>query len=119
MAGPTITIYRGDDFELPLQFWTDSAKTTPIDLTGCTIYFTVKKRADNDLTDAAAIFTKTVTSHTNAAQGQTKVVGVPADMKAQSPKEYTYDIQLKDSGDKIKTLTKGTFVLEAEITNRA
>lgn len=119
-TGPTITVTRGDDFEIPLRFWTSTAKTTPIDLTGCVVYFTVKPRADDVLDDVGAILKKTLTDvdHTDAAAGETKVVAVPADTKTARPKEYTYDIQLKDVANKVRTFAKGAFVLDSEITNR-
>lgn len=48
---------------------------SPYNLTGCTVYFTVKKKADiNTSDDTAAIIQKTITTHTSPTGGLSSIV---------------------------------------------
>jgi len=51
---------------------TITASGSPVDLTGKTVIFTVKKQADiNDANDDNAIIRKTITTHSNPSVGET------------------------------------------------
>jgi len=74
-----------------------------VDLTGATVYFTVKADYDDDGTDSSALIKKDVTSHIDAANGQTVVVLTPSDTDVE-PGKYVYDIKLKKSSGEQTTL---------------
>ena len=108
-----LTIYRGDDKTWTLAF-TDSTGTA-IDITGYTIYFTVKINS-NDIDDNAVI-TKDITSHTDPTEGETEIVLTNSDTDLPI-KKYWYDIQMKDGSDKITTVLEGRFIVVQDITLR-
>lgn len=115
--GPTLRIIRGDDKTWILFLRTPAGAA--INITGMTVYFTVKTAPDDDLTDAAAVLKKDITSHFDATGGKTYLILVPADTKAKPVSGYSYDIQVKDAGGKIVTTSLGDFIIDPEITNRA
>jgi hypothetical protein len=56
----------------------ESGTETPVDITGYTLYFVLKKLATDS--DADAIISKTVTSHTNPTLGLTSVALTAAEL---------------------------------------
>ena len=62
-----IVLKQGDSDLLEFSFTDDNGN--PIDITGTTLYFSVKQFID----DASYVFQKTITSHTDASNGQTEV----------------------------------------------
>lgn len=109
----TITIIRGDDQSLDLTI--KNADGSAFNLTDCTVYFTVKKRFHDSDTDA--IIKKDVTVHTNAAGGLTTVELTKTDTTIDARK-YLWDIQVKDSSDKIFSVVYGDFIVKHDVTNR-
>ncbi len=107
-----IEIFRGDDRTILINF-TLKGTSTPFDITGFKLYFTVKNSSKD--ADTSAIITKTQTSHINAAQGQSSFALSNTDTEI-DPKNYYYDIQAKDASDKIITILKGNFNILADIT---
>ena len=108
MANDTITINRGDTYVRTINLL-DSAGD-PIDATGWTIYFTVRKNvadtsatSDTDKTvagDVSGIHTLTVSStETNITPGN-----------------YFYDIQIKKADDTISSSSSASFVINGDIT---
>jgi hypothetical protein len=114
---PTISVVRGTDFEIPLEF-VDPSSGLAVSLVGCTIRMTAKKKYDNDPSDAAASFKKDVVAHTDALNGKTSVFGVPADTLSSNPGEYLYDLELTDAVGRIVSFGSGKFILEGEMTRR-
>ena len=102
---------------IDIEYTTDTNKTLFInvkderddyvDITGATVYFTVKEEYDTDPTDSNAIISIDVTSHTSPTLGKTEIEIPPT-----SPVNTTdclYDIMLKfPSGDK-KQISYGFF----------
>ena len=109
-----LTIYRGDSKTYSLSF-TDG--TNPINITGYTIFFTVKAVTDNATDDTNALITKTVTSHTDAANGLTSVVlsSTDTDIIVGS---HLYDFQYKTDTGEIATIEKGTYQVLEDVTKR-
>jgi len=113
-----LTIYRGDNKTWTIAFTDDAGD--PIDITGYTLFFTVKNKGcyQDDSADTNALIEKDVTVHTNPTGGISAVSLVPADTNTIEPDDYIYDMQLKDSTDNILTVIKGDFTITADVTRR-
>jgi len=81
-----ILLKQGDSDILEFAFTDDIGN--PIDITGSTLYFSVKSSID----DSIYYFQKTVTSHTNAANGLTEVSISSSDTDISG--QYFYDCVL-------------------------
>jgi hypothetical protein len=90
---------------------------TGVDLTGATVYFTVKPTYDTDPTDGAAIIKKDVTSHTAPTLGKTTIVLTPTDTTV-TPGTYGYDIKLKKSTGEESTVSIGQVTIQDTYTLR-
>lgn len=113
----TITIIRGDDqsFDVSIK----NADATPVDLTGATVFFTVKKRTSD--TDDEALISKDITSHTTPASGLTNINLDNEDTEIDpSPigKPYKWDLQVKGADGSIYSTEAGDFVVLADVTSR-
>lgn len=109
----TLKVFRGDDKTWPLTF-TD-ANGDPFDLTGYTIFFTVKeKKAD---VDADAVITKDITSHTDASGGISSLALTHDDTDI-AVGYYIYDFQLVSGSGAVTTIEPDTFIVEQDITIR-
>jgi hypothetical protein len=110
-----ISIVKGDYEEIELEFY--DANDVAVNLTGATIFFTVKENLD-DL-DSSAIIQKVVTSHTNPTLGQSKIILTNADtILPLVGKFYTCDIQLTDLSGHPHTPLVAKFIVTPEITKR-
>lgn len=111
-------VYRGDDREWTLYFATASPYTlaNAINITGWTVFFTVKNSPDDS--DTAAVIKKDITSHTAPTEGKTSISIASADTDNKTPKEYYCDIQIKKSTGKIRTVDCGAFEIHTDITRR-
>lgn len=92
-----LTAYESTDKTWNLNF-TDSSDTA-YDITGATIYFTVKEEKTDAATD---IISKSITSHTDAANGESAITLSDTDLDITS-KEYYFQIVLEES-DGTKTM---------------
>lgn len=116
MTGSDLSIYRGDSKVFSINI-TDSVG--PVNITGCVLYFTVKEtfaQNKSEITDENALIKKEVSVHVDAVNGSTEVVFSPSDTNSLKPKEYVYDLSIKDSNDNIVTFTKSKFVVVADVT---
>ncbi len=103
-----LQIYRGDDKTWEVTF--KDGDGVAINITGWTVYFTVKEK-DSD-TDANAKISKTITSHVNPTGGITDIILVPTDTSSLKG-NYYYDIRIKKgSGEKITVLVGTLEVLK-------
>lgn len=117
-ASSKITIVRGDDVSFTTTF-TD-ADGSAIDITGYTVFFTVKEAkrvVDDDTSDSAAIITKDVTSHSDPTAGVT-IISLTDTQTNVTPGEYVYDLQLNDGSDGISSTESGIFEVLADVTRR-
>ena len=105
-------LIRGDDQVFALKFKQGGVAK---DITGWTIFFTLKR--DKDDSDDDAIIEKTVTTHTNPTQGETEFS--ITDTETDSLQGiYYYDVQYKDTTPNIKTVMIGTMSFEKDVTRR-
>ena len=109
-------LIQGDDEAITVTFKDEDG--VAIDITGYTVFFTIKKRPDEDSDDSDAIFKATITSHTDPANGIT-TIDIPRDTMADiEARRYVYDLQLKDTSDKINSSKYGVLEVINDITNR-
>lgn len=106
-----LTFYRGDTVNINI--------TVKADLTGSTLFFTMKTVPDNDLTDTSALIKSTVTTHTDPVNGKSVIQLTPTDTNNATPGPYVYDVQLKDSLGNISTLLSGKVKVLADVTRRS
>ncbi len=113
MASPrtNLEVYRGDDKTWKITF--KDANQNPIDITGATVWFTVKENATD--TDPQAVIQKQITTHTVPLQGETELILVPADTQNLEATDYEYDMQLV-TGGKVTTFMRGTFNVLQDIS---
>ncbi|WP_427007183.1 hypothetical protein [Pseudarthrobacter sp. H2] len=111
MSAGTIEIKQGTDNSLKLHFSTKDATTgvvTDVNITGWTIYFTVKKTVRD--TDAQALISKTVTSHSGPTQGIT-YVPISYGESSLPVRGYVYDIKSVDAGGARQSSGVGTLIV--------
>ena len=114
----SIKTKRGDSFILQtMRFWTDEAKTIPLDITNYTFAMEVKD------TDGNIILSFTMASGFTIQNTNELVVSKTAEemlVKANEDGEtYFYDLESTDDNDVVKTIIGGTFFIENDITNNA
>jgi hypothetical protein len=103
---------RGDSGRLDVSV--KQADGTAYDLTGATLFLTVK----NALTDAdtAAVIRKEVTAHDNATGGLSHFDLLTTD-NATNGRRF-YDVQLKDASSGVYTLFGGLWNVTQDVTTR-
>lgn len=101
------TITEGDDYPVNLTV-TDSDGNAK-DITNWTFWMTIKE--DRDDTDTDAIIQEKVTSHTDAVNGETRIVLADDDTSELDGNKF-YDIQAKKADDTIQTLFKGRIAFD-------
>lgn len=104
------SVYRENTQNISLSF-------DGVDLTGATVYFTVKSAPDDDATDTTALIKKDVTSHIDATNGQTLIALSATDTNIAAGK-YGYDIKLKLADNSQTTVDEGIFTIKPVFTNR-
>lgn len=106
-------INRRDDVDLELSFI--DIDGNPINLTGATVFFTLKKRK-TDLDDDAVI-KKDITSFDDPTSGIALLELSKSDTDI-SPRKYYFDAQIKDSGGKIASSGVGILIVDQDVTIR-
>ncbi|MDD5265448.1 MAG: hypothetical protein PHU43_11530 [Candidatus Bipolaricaulis sp.] len=106
-----ITAYKGDTFVKSLAF-KDSAAAA-IDITGWTIWFTIKNSTDD--ADADAIIQKKITVHTSPAAGLSAISMTAAETDS-FDSTYKYDIQIKKADGTIRTVLEDTITFTKDVT---
>lgn len=109
-------IIQGDDETITVTFKDEDG--VAINITGYTVFFTMKKRPDDDSDDSDAPIKKTVTSHTDPTHGITVVNLTSAETALLEPRRYVYDFQLKDLSNKITSSRYGVLEVIKDVTNR-
>ncbi len=106
-----ITHDRGDSLSLDVRF--EDSEGTPIDLTGASIVFTIKKDYDDE--DAAASAEAVL-----AVDPTTGVFNVSIDADTMKTLTevgaYYYDFQMTDSNEIVTTPIKGKFLNTFDVT---
>lgn len=108
MSNSSISLIRGDDATITVTF-------ADTDLTGATVYFTVKSSLDD--ADADAVISKDITSHSDPTNGETQIALSSSDT-ADLAGKYYWDLQLKDSGGVITSTRYGVMNVDKDVTIR-
>jgi len=117
MAGlKDVTVGWGNSFHKYINFNLKSGAV--VDITGWTIYFTIKEYV-SDL-DSTAKVSYTNTTHLNPTLGQSEVFISKTTMKTLEVKEYYYDIKVKNlDGEIFDIVPTSKFRVNASTTLRA
>lgn len=108
--GPCI---RGDSRTINLTFL-ESNGSTPINLTGGTVYFTVNS-SSNPTDDTSKAIQKTATSFTSASTGQHTFTLTHTDTNI-TVGTYFYDAQFVDSSGNYLSSYRGKFIIQSDVT---
>lgn len=112
--GKTIAnVIRGDTRTVNLTFL-ESDGSTPVNLTGGTVYFTVNSASD-PADDTSIAFQKTATSFTSATTGQHTFTLTHSDTNI-TPSTYWYDAQFKDATGSYLSSYRGKFIVQSDVT---
>jgi len=112
----TINIQRGNPYNATITV--TNASGTAYDLTGKTVFFTVKKATDTTADDAGAVITKNITSHTSASGGIT-TLALTATQTDIVPGDYNWDIRVYDDSPLVQMNTvSGACKITEIITKR-
>jgi hypothetical protein len=95
-------------------------QASPLDLTGAFLWFSLKR----SIVEATALLRKTSGaggagggwSTPTPSNGISSVTLDPTDTAALSPGPYVYDVQVKEAGGRVTTLSRGTFRLAGDVT---
>ena len=110
-----LEIIRGDD--VSINFTYKDADGDPIDITGYAIFLTAKTEVDEDDTDADAVISKKVTSHSDPVNGESVIT--LTDSETDIPLgSYTADIQVIDDSDIIVSSSKFVLKIFGDVTRR-
>ena len=109
-----IKVFRNTNNTIPITL-TDASDGSAIDITGATLYFTVKTKPDLDDTDANALFQKT--GSIISGVGGTASFAITTTDTGVSPKTYFYDVRYIN-GTVNNVLGVGEFVIENVVTNK-
>jgi len=107
-----IEVFRGDDFGTQLVF--KDSDDVAIDITGWTVFFTVKKRRED--TDAAALISVTVPP-TDPTHG-IALITVSHTLTDTLTGTFFYDFKYKKLDGTVQTITSGGITFLQNITRR-
>jgi hypothetical protein len=109
---------RGDTFLFEtLRFWSDTAKTVPIDISGHTFAMEVKDADDVVILTFAGASEFVVSG---AGDNYLTVTKAAADMLVDASPDgepYKYDLEMTDGSGVVSTIMKGNFTIEQDVTN--
>lgn len=108
-----LEVFRRTTAVYELFFTTDGQYE---DITGWTVYFTVKESQKDP--DTSAIIKKDITSHLDAEHGKTEITLTPEDTDI-TPRTYWYDIVVKDDEGNINVISHGRIKVVEHATDRA
>jgi hypothetical protein len=109
---PDLCMTRGDSGRLDVVVKQTDGE--PFDLTGATLFLTVKTAVS--VADASATISKNVTAHDDAEAGESHFAILSTDNAAAGT--FVYDVQLKDATNQIFTLFGGLWRVSADVTQR-
>lgn len=108
-----LEIKRGDTWSRTLEF--EDSNGARINITGWTIFFTAKVKADDP--DASAVISKTITTLSNPTNGEAEIVLSYSDTNL-TIGQYLFDIQVKTAANEIITVLEGIITITKDITVR-
>jgi len=104
---------RGDTLTFVFHF--KNSDETPIDITGYTLYFTLKEKLSDS--DDDAIIKIDESDHLNPVNGDSRIT-VPDTDTDDLKGKYYYDFQLKTTGGVINTFMQGKIEFKSDVTRR-
>lgn len=125
MATTAIKINRGTSWSTT---YTHQHDGVPVDITGATVYFTVKSQEyDSTQDDSTSIIEETVTSHVDPTNGVTNIELSPEQTSYIQevagnyivPGQYTYDIKVKEADGSVYKTVEGKCTIDGSPTNRS
>lgn len=109
----TISVVRGDTKTVTVTYTENSSA---YDLTSHTVYFTVKKKSDQDVADRDAVIQKSFTS--GDATGIATFTLSKTDTRLDYG-EYVYNVRLVNAaGTLVLSTAEGTFTVSKGVTQR-
>lgn len=112
MAINKLSAFRGDTYTLNIKIENDAG---PINITGWTLFFTLKEKVTDP--DFDALISKIETTHTNAAAGESLFVLFDSETD-DLVHDYFWDVQWKKPDGSIKTIAKGIITFDTDVTIR-
>ena len=106
-----LTVFRGDTLTKSLSFKDENSAA--IDITGWTIWFTIKSSQDD--ADSAKVAQDEVTVHTSSTAGLSTISLTATETDALEG-NYYYDIQIKKVDGTVKTVLDGRITFSKDIT---
>lgn len=103
---------KGDTYPLDIQLI--RVDESLIDLTGCTVFFTVKRTLQD--ADNEALIKKDITSFTSATTGELSIALTSTDVNYIG--EFYYDIKIKYTSGLIESVITDKFILMEHVTIR-
>lgn len=113
LGKPIKNVIRGDTIQVSCIFL-EADNSTPIDITGGTVYFTVNSDDDPD-SDSTAAIQKTATSFTDALNGNHIFTLTHSDTNI-TPGDYWYDAQFVDTLGNYLSSYRGKFIVQSDTT---
>lgn len=108
-----IAVWRGDSLSVPLRFWSDAAKTIPVDLTGFGSVFTAQARRSTSATSDVPF----AVDATAAATGLLTLGLTPTQTAALVNGSYGFDVQAANGGaTSVTTLLTGRLTVAGDFT---
>lgn len=108
-----IKVFRGDDVDITFTF--EESTGAAIDLTGCTLFGTIKSSVDD--TDAQAKYAAYLTIASPETAG-IAIFSIPVLTMFYLRGPYIMDIQIKTAAGKIRTPFKADFFVDEDVTIR-
>lgn len=112
-----ICLIQKTDNVIPFVFTDEN--DLPINLTGCIVYFTVKRKTDiEDSDDNDAVIKKDITTHTDPTAWETEITLTSEDTDIDTW-DYVYNIAVKDVQNNVTASTLWDFNISFNWTKRA
>ena len=103
-ASLTVRVTRGDAWTVAATIWTDAAKTTAQNLTGCTVTAQLRNRADDtEATDLNVVVTDAAAGKFSLGQDAATISGV-------------YDVQVLFGSGQRRTYLGGRLEVSKDVT---
>ena len=110
-----LILYRGDTKTITVTLKDNEGD--PVDITGDTIYFTIKTSIDDVVDDSTALVKKDITTHSDPTNGVSVIQLSPTDTNIK-PGNYFFDIQIKRVSGQVITLINDKIRVLGDVTRR-
>lgn len=102
---------RGDNYDLEIEITDNSGN--PIDLTGTTVFFTVKRNYNEP--DGSALISIDVTTHTDPVNGITSIPLTSSQTDIEG--EFVYDVKILN-GSELTSIESDSIIFLPHVTQR-